>query len=609
MIKNYLSPISAVLTEFSLVNELKNQQLDGRRQQIVAALVQELLFVYQSVWNRVLPRPTSTLDYVGISLLCVKSFASGLSLCSSRINPQVLTSVKILESYLDVALDRADELITVVRTVTYVALLVLGNRRTGAIGLAGIVCTVAKRYRCLPVKVDLALSRLSQISNLYFLMTTSSGSSFRVLRVAFSTLKMGKIGLALYDLMNYYVPYLFPALGQHTVNPLKALPRAADPAIAVTSLRFQNENFSVNLSSLHAPALSQFLALDLTSILEKLDPQKLYDDLNIRFRENGIASPSCEETGWGVIKDSLVKGCLAAVIPPNFEKFLLVFKALLYQMATNRTLKKEDFETFISEINGVGVQCPEGWLVAVDGILNPGTRDLTWSVHHHLACFRSDLISAAALSFFRSNSPLVSWVTKIEGGPINTHLQLEVQKAFWVLYRPYHAERAYAFEGVPLFMRSYLYFQSFARFKGSELEDYMQALIYGFGSNLVLGKCLLEIDGHVRDVFSATYTVRTLVEQIYDAIQPQYRRHEKETVAYRKISWDAVSAWIGANAHIAALVLGSEHGYNPHFVAVDDFGQKKLTQNGVRLLLWDLGIIESKTILPERAVERSKQLR
>lgn len=183
-----------------------------------------------------------------------------------------------------------------------------------------------------------------------------------------------------------------------------------------------------------------------------------------------------------------------------------------------------------------------------------------------------------------------------------------MQKSFWVLYRPYQAERAYAFEGVPLFMRSYLYFQSFARFKGPELEDYMQALIYGFGSSLVLGKCLLEIDKSVKAVFSATYTVKTLVEQIDEAIRPQYRRHEKETVAYRKISWDAVTAWIGANAHIALLVSDSEHGYNPHFVAVDDFGQKRLTQNGVRLLLWDLGIIESKTILPERAVAKKQEI-
>jgi hypothetical protein len=79
------------------------------------------------------------------------------------------------------------------------------------------------------------------------------------------------------------------------------------------------------------------------------------------------------------------------------------------------------------------------------------------------------------------------------------------------------------------------------------------------------------------------------VQTVYNAIKPEHFAGQEFR---RAIHWDAVTKWIQTFTENHEIDVGE---FYENFVVKDDYNIDHLTEDGVKLLLWDLGVFTPST--------------
>lgn len=135
--------------------------------------------------------------------------------------------------------------------------------------------------------------------------------------------------------------------------------------------------------------------------------------------------------GYAILRSGVEHGIVEDSLPPNFELFKRMMKALL-----KSTLDEEgaSFMTGFKMLCEMGLSCSEGWPSQASHMLSVNTDDLEWALHHHLAKLRGSLVNWKLAK--------LSETTKLEmvGGTLDVHVVDAVHCAVYPLFRTFEAE-------------------------------------------------------------------------------------------------------------------------------------------------------------------------
>ncbi|MEX1012084.1 MAG: hypothetical protein WDZ27_00130 [Waddliaceae bacterium] len=593
-------------THYLLSDNIKSEQKDGKRQLTVGFLAMNRLSILAEQAKHISPSPNiSNLAYIpliiGINSKLVAPYAKQY-LDDPKKNHTILTDlipnliVKV-DKVLSPILDHADEIINVICGVSYVAMIVLGFPISGAIGIAGLICTLAKRNGWMPAGLDRAIRP--------FLIIACIISDIRVPRniIIKSLSILLYASWAIHTLLGFEVvrkilpkALLQPTTGTFSVNQ-KALESIDEEMLE------NDDNFVVNLDHIHSPMLENIFTKEFDSELESVDPTQLLNDICTKAQSEGFEIEVTYETGLARLKNILVNGRLDDETPGNVNQYIKMVKAKTYSI-----LKSSDFvselEEFLFDIEGT---CGSGITKNAYSIFRLNSKNATYeqSIHNRLAEFREALINDIVRKMPKSKTESI--LMESVGGTNNIHLLEQVHQAFWHIYRTPMGQAQVNLNGIkPLSAAIIHYFhpgQALMRLQsGQKMSKFQQtALVIHFAISMSdLPPAFLFSGGHQKllEELEEDYTAENIVDIVYEACKPEVINRDEEeakedSIVPPRIEWD-VTKWLSSQEEINNGLDEDLINLNPNYV--EKVGQRHyLTKPSIRLLLAQLGIIRPKS--------------
>ncbi len=339
-------------------------------------------------------------------------------------------------------------------------------------------------------------------------------------------------------------------------------------------------------------------------------------------------------SGYEMIKIAATTGRVADVLPPDVGLFQLVIKALAHSMLHDKD--EDNLKTKLIDFQRIGKQCAERWTSEVQFLLNPNTKDLGWAVHNELAKMRGALLQGIMTSIIAGiknandiNNPELSANIKtlldITGGANGTHVLNSFHDAFRSIVRTYEGEVRAQLHPYSLWGSLFQMYFGLNEYVSGGISFPDQStptseLLNIFGRGWLIGTSAAISHPASGQLTLLPYIIypafqqhfdkpESLVSCIYDAIYPQLVFDEKSRKfeERRKIQWESVQTWM--NNFVTNLPDSEDENLDPavdfqaHYFEnielggnVDIKGSGKtvptLTREGVRLMLWDMGILK-----------------
>ncbi len=350
------------------------------------------------------------------------------------------------------------------------------------------------------------------------------------------------------------------------------------------------------------------------------------------------------KSGYEMLKIAATSGKVADVLPPDVGLFQKVIKALAHSILHD----EENLKAKLIDFERIGKQCAERWTSEVQFLLSPNTKDLGWAVHNELAKLRGSILQGVihdfgqgkittgdyyidaqlsnpddkTLKFLGALKPLMA----LTGGVNGTHVLNSFHDAFRPIFRTYEGEvnaqlHPYNLLG-SLFQRFFAlneyipkaidFLKDPEKDPGGYILSYFYATIIGMqaASSHPASAQLSILPFAIYPALQAHFDEpERLVEHIYDAIYPQLVFDEKsgKFEERRKIQWESVQTWM--NNFVTNLSASEDENLDPavdfhdHYFEDIELGGNveikgsgkivpTLTLEGVRLMLWDMGILK-----------------
>ncbi len=296
----------------------------------------------------------------------------------------------------------------------------------------------------------------------------------------------------------------------------------------------------------------------------------------------------------------------------------------------------------------------ERWTSEVQFLLNPTTRDLQWGVHNELAKMRGGHLQSVLAKLQNGDidyflpfevtenyrkgdeyktikdafNKLLTPLFEMAGSANGTHVLNCFHDAFRHIFRTYEGEVRSTIHPYSLFGSMFQKYCCQDRYIADAMnpEVFMEdckSMIYAyFNTSVISTRALMshEASGQLSSLGYLIYggigrhfeKPEELVERIYDAIYPELVPLENGTVDLKRtIQWESIAEWIGT--FIEKLPTSDDEDFDPS----TDFYQKHvkkmnladtaapyLTKEGVRLMLWDMGILEHTNESKQMALTR-----
>lgn len=581
------------LAHYGLSNEIEAYRLDGKQQFYISILA---CIRFQALNTQLKNVGLSSCAYfgaIGNALLIYKIASPILKFIQDNVEVlnfqafDLSAVLKSVDSGVDKLLDHANVILNVACGVSYVAMIVFGHTLVGGCGVAALLVMCIKRYGHMPAIVEKILTPLEILSTLYTSFTATQFIAFKILNIIFSSSSLVSYLMDIESLKNHLPSFLtIKNAGEHKIKINRSLEANIQREENVCALVQRPDLFRLNYSAFHAKEVAQITPPEDLAALEQVSFKDLFADIESKCLQLNITIKN--QTGWDRIKKSLVNDRFTDQRPPNYEKFCIVFKAMLISLKNN----EDNFESNIQEIAEIGNNCAEGWLREIKFMLEPKSNNLQWSVHHELAILRGELIKEK-LRVVMPGSFEESFGLERVGGTNNIHLTNQVQATLWHRWRSFEGELHYNVEGRGLIQRLAHHF-----LPNTPLEQvgYTEIAFMFLQMKLPLPIPVNQILEPINDAVQKEYTIERLVEVIFDAVKPEYQLSETLGAyeSFRKIEWQTCQNWLGRlYERNPDLVMGTDGEFLSDWVARDECGQRYLTKEGVRLLLWDMGIIET----------------
>jgi hypothetical protein len=516
-------------------------------------------------------------------------------------------------------LQHTDKLINVACFVNAIALIALGFPMAGSIALFGLFILLLKRRLLLPASVERVMEPILLVAGIATTITMPMHLFFKVLNIVIYAISASTM-IANSKRVRARLPARFknPFHNKHVIPPEEAV-FAAELAKTddYKDYDFIQNRFHINTSHIYSDEVGKILPTELDQSLNAVSATTLFNQLRTDIQAAGIILDQDALDGLRNLETCATTGSVADVSPPNITLFQKILKALLQAVLAD----KQNFGIKVPELANVGNSCVEGWTRDITSILSPSTNEVRWAVHNVLSKRRGEIIKEEV----RKNNTHIP-VLDLAGGSNDVHTTNAVQGALWHRYRPYEAELFYQLNQPSAlrvtFIRNVL-IKNIAKSKLLDVNSQNNAnsnllhanskkiptLIEHFYRSIAAaevhpalatspaGGLLGIMIGKIEpSVTKAIADADKTVDAIYDAIKAEYaplpdpegKFHPKRT-----IDWNiAVLPWIGSFAERQSIELCDINGnFDPTWVAFDAKKQPYLTKAGVRLLLWDLGVL------------------
>lgn len=489
-------------------------------------------------------------------------------------------------------LQHADKLINAAYLANAISLFHLKLPAQGSIALSGLFALALKRYSFLPVTVEQFINPISKLGAIATTIKTPMNIILKVITAA------AQIFLLSDQVLNSrFVKSLLP---ESITNPfhnrhvIRSQPEPNDSLLDDTCSSWM---FRVNTSHVHSEEVGKLLPIETDQNLDGIDASEQFHALNSQIEERGLVLTPEEWNGINNIRTCAITGRVSDVSPPDIVLFQKVLKAMVQSILTDNN----DFERKMHELADLGNSCMEGWTRDASAMLSPETQQAAWAVHHVLAKMRGDILNLAIMHSNQNHGNPFDLI----GGSNDVHTTNAFHRVLRHRYHTFQGELATQVY-TPSVLNSLL-IRGFDMHANTGEIGFFEGLYVGN----ILGEALpaISIDmgvasgglctSMIRDIMldlNASYNRDAIVQVIYDAIKPEY--HPSSTGnsmdQTRVIAWGAIQGWFADIADRRNI-----HVYDPEtgesqlaWVQTDDYNQPYLTPAGVRLLLWDLGILE-----------------
>lgn len=588
---------------YSMNNEMTTYEKDGNQQLALGMLATNRLSILVNELQT--PFPEIKLGYfslfpIGMGLLTAVAspFAQRyLGKPEEEKNPllSVISKVTVEAGrFGKFFCDRSNLWINTACCVSYVAMIALGFSVQGIVGLTGLFLIAVKRAGYMPLFIDQYLEPVFHLASAYSTLTAPTILPLKILQISLYAFLICD-----YFFKKNFIKALLPKSLQYPSPGNLIIKEKHKWGNFTSSSIFEKTSddsaFKVNMTSLYAPELSAVFPADFDQKTSEADPEDLFNALEREIQERSLVLDSSRQQGLSRLKNGLINGRVEDQCVPNMDMFQKVMKTLISSILKD----KRNFEENVKEMTELGNKCIEGWVREISFLLLPETQNARWSVHHELALLRGHLLKEELLKINQHRLNL-----DFAGGFNNVHVVNAMNMALWHRLRTYEGEVSHALQGFNLFQT--LILNRMHMEKGRELSS-SEAYFIGMCFALAYPGPAPAITPIAPIILRETewkyrYHPEQLVDTVYEAIQPRYEVQQAGAAnAIRKISWDAIAS------HLAEMnncpngeklqLLDENSEYHAKWVQVSCFGEKSLTKDGVRLLLWDLGVLQPKTSL------------
>lgn len=559
-----LRQISTQSSYYSSRAELLAYEKDKEATTPIYVVVWDQLSLLQRQWDFISPHFWNRhLTYLPLAGMAGHLIASYLPSSFSNLTHLYLQGERAL-------LSQASKIIKVAYLVSYVAMTFLGFTLPGTIGLLTSALIELKQKGFVSQAIEKNLDRI-----LFWISLIGRG----ILPATFAQRAMDIFYLALaletFVLSSPYFKSLFPWFFNHLflLRDTHKVSKEKGLSSSTFSLLEKEDNFSVNRSSIYTEHLNEVLPLDLQTTLENTPAQDLFHSTEDFLRSENVLLTQEEKEGLSTLKSALIQGKIKDVTPPNFPLFQLLMKSIFLSILGDPDPEQKKIK--IQEIAEIGNSCVEGWTRDLLFLHYPKTSDPRWAIHHELACLRTELIQE---EFQKECRELGIKDVLGGGGNHNIHTSNAVHALVWSEFRTYQGEVTRELQCLSFTVSFILYL--------------MQRLTSYLGTE----------DSFLAKSFHRYEDPSLLVDRIFESIKPTYKIENYKVgnkgiaTQFRKIPWQAIAVWLKEiSKKFPYIPIENPNPSNP-WISTNEVEAPYLTKQAVRLLLWDLGILELKSI-------------
>lgn len=491
----------------------------------------------------------------------------------------------------DKILQYADKILNVACVVNAVALMAFGFTMSGSIALCGLFLLALKRYDRLPERVERYLDAVITVMSLSVVFTPMN-IVFKILNIILLISKVSN-----FNVIRSRMPasFIHPCHNRHVFQKISA----SEGKFLVQAQKVSR--FEVNPAHVFSNEIEKLFPADYMQEIEKITAEELFQQLHAKIERLNIRLEKSDRKGLDQLRTGAILGRVRDQTPTDVEKFKLVLKVYVHTILKDQN--KDNFAANLLELAEEGNACVDGWTRNITAKLAPQTNEADWAVHHVLAKMRGEILKEKVLQYSNRKFKNMPWL-ELVGKANNTHLNNAVQGALWHRLRTYEGElNRQLRQPSPLsalFLRKVIMNQNHEAgdklswverfYREDVMIDYHPAMlnIVSLVQTMIM---LIEIEPAV---FKDSMNVHRLVHTIYEAIKPAYvQAQDNRMEARREIAWEAIRLWIGDLSERVEGNFpepGSEE-YYKKWVERNELGHEWLSESGVRLLLWDLGIL------------------
>lgn len=488
-----------------------------------------------------------------------------------------------------------EPIVNITCLVCYVAMIAFNHISAGIIGLSGLLLIAVKRFQYLPASCESFLNMGGNLAHVY----QSAVSTTR------TPLRQISLFLSIFNLINKLSKYesfysFLPSWGMKSLSTQKESDPLKD---FIKSSRYPEEGFkaltfTINPDSIHKGKETSVLPPDFEKTLESQDLKNLYDQVEARQEREKIVFTDNESKGWEKLKNTIQKYKMDCAFPPNLKTLIHYLKGVLF-LCAQEEMPSDAFQSKIKELAKIGGQCPEGWTRDLGFLLNPSSKeDYKWAIHHYHAIFRGEIIKTSILKSFNMLTENHSQEERQKlldsvGGSNNVHVQNHIQRMLEHRWNTYDSQVYTSIYGKSLTRR----FEQWLLPKSVQ-DPFTKGLVEWlfFHSNRTFS-LPSKFYSMVHENAKENYTIDGLVDMIYEKAKPvklSIEGYDLTDETSREISWSAITSWFSSVDNKGFEIIDDKGVYNTFWVQKLDYGKTRfsLTKEGIKLLLWDLGILK-----------------
>lgn len=592
----HLNSLSRAVSDYSLSNQTVAMEKDGQQSLTIGylatvrmGLVMAQIKIHTPQFNvRFTWAPLALGVYAGIARPLAEAYLNNHS-HPVKTQEKIIAAVCRLVATTGQAgrrvLQHADKILNTACLINGIALISLGFPMTGSIALFGLFTLALKRYLYLPASVERYMSPIVLLSNFATTINMPMNMVLKIPLIALNT-----FGLASQILNSHVVRSCLP---ERYTNPFynKHVIHKTDENLAAVLADAENsDKFDVNFSHIYSDEVGRLMPTESDQSLSQIKTSELFDQLTNKIEKLKVHLSDEQKEGLNNLKICAITGRVKDITPCNIELFQKIIKLLALSI-----LKDDDnFSIKIKELADVGNSCVEGWTRDITALLAPQTKDAAWAVHNVLAKMRGEMLKEAFLTL-NEVIPILNMV----GGSNDVHVTNIFQTALWHRFRTFEGELNHQLSHLSVLQIWIL--RNMIIHDDPKRLSFLEAFYVGGLGMVLFHKGWEHILSGITD---SIMDPEPMVNVIYDAIKPKYQPASNGRVdcvdAKRVIIWQAIQAWmakISENRNIDFYNLWTGQ-YDSRWIERDVAGGYFLSKAGVRLLLWDLGILTHQPHLP-----------